>query len=231
MLTKWTKAKIDELSKVCNHTVNINDFDYILELNEADKRVMDPRTTENASLLSRPIYFGDTPIYPLTLGIAEWLAILSDWYKDDQDTLGLAMIYVLTQEDILSELEKVKRPWVFKIELKNWARKSKLTIAQMQEIMDLRYPELAKSNGDKDEDNGPLVAMLVKEYGQDIDYWLNAPVDHLNIVISDYNSRQQQAADQARAQGSTVLPLPSPKNLAIRKRLEVVNKIREAWSK
>jgi len=233
-LTKFTEEEVKKLLNEFNHSLVLSDIPLIFELNEADKKVVSPTTEENEILLDRPIWFGDYPIYPITLGIAEWLKIITEWFKNDKDMLGAAMIYVLTKKDIMEELEQIKRPNIFKMKLKLWLKKCSLTENQVNAILDLRYPQNQNQNGNESSDSdvvkyGPLICLLIKEYGQDIDYWLNAPIERLTVAINEFNNKQEAQAKAAGAQGGTYLPLPTPQNLAIAARTKVIKKIKDAW--
>jgi len=221
-----TIQDIKNLLAETGHALTVEDFEPVIELDNAAEIVVSGAKDSDDSVFSFPILCGGQAFYSPTIGKQLY------WQENIQNVLSenwytCAYLWLLSCKDVPSE----RGSDILKA-VKKWARKSKLTDQDVDYIISLYSNEETKENRAK---YGEIIALLVREYGNDCDHWLNAPDHEITMLLADWTRRQEQKAAayrQSRAGSKNPLPpLPSPKIKAQKRYRELKNQLRDKWLK
>lgn len=226
-----TKQKLNELLAETGHALAVSDLDDVIELDRLACLIADPQTGIDAPLTNHAVYVRSVPVYPLTLAHLSFLDSTEEILGVPADERTLAMLWVVTQEEITNDHWD---PDFSRKAFKKWARRSRWTEADINQVLELRFAKLTnRSPGESDDSNeGALIGLLTKEYGESPFYWMHkAPLGIIEACVADWTIRQEaQAAAYRKAnKGAGPAPPPSPKFVASRRFREYADTIREKW--
>lgn len=206
--------------------LTVQDIAPIVQLDEAADIVVNGPVDKSDSIYSFPLLYGGEAFVAPTIG--------KQMYWEEQvsknvpeDLLTCAFLWLLTFADVPEERGKD----ILKA-VKRWARKCKLTADQVENVINAYN----KDGNDGGEANyGEIIALLVREYGQDCDHWLNAPESEITMLIADWTRTQEAKAAAYRkskaGSKNPLPPVPSPKIKALKKYRELKDQLRESWLK
>jgi hypothetical protein len=191
----------------------VDDFEDILELHTLAEAVTNPTLTEDElSIITPHAYAGSLKICKPTIGAIHWYnTYAAKWFADDVEASTLSLAYAIAlgrHPDKMMELGD-----------KGKARKA---VFAWSAGLDCTYDELAaalatlssESPEEREDDDarsyGPIISLLVSEYGQTPDYWLwETSYDVCEALIKDYKVRKDaeaQAAGGASGSGHAMDP-------------------------
>ena len=206
--------------------LTVQDIESVVKLDEAADIVVSGVADKSESIYAYPILCGGEAFVAPTIGKQMyWQEQVSKHVPEDM--LTCAYLWLLTFAEVPDErgkdiLKSVKR----------WARKCKLNDTDAEAIINAYN----KDEGQGGQANyGEIIALLVREYGQDCNHWLNAPEAEITMLIADWTRTQEAKAAAYRASkvGSKnpLPPMPSPKIKALKTYRELKNRLRESWQK
>lgn len=195
----------------------VDDFADIAHLNTLAAALDHPDLETRLSILHSPVTVGDVTLRRLSVAAEEWLAEHRDWFTSSRmETLALAYVMSHKAHDVLSLGGRVEawariRAWSLTVRASFDALAegvAALLLARAPET-----PESAKPGKDTPEAEtagcGALVALLVREYGHTVDYWLfEAPADLARYLIEGDFLPRRRAEEQAYRSASTKISAP-----------------------
>lgn len=223
-----TKQKLSTILAETGHALTLDDVDIIQELDRAADVVVKGAQVPDVSLFAYPLYVAGEAFYAPTIGKEIfWREQVVDVIGDDM--LAAAFLWILTLEDVPDcrgrDITKA---------VKKWAKHCKITAADSDYIQKRYVSEEESETTNKNRANyGEVLALLVREYGQDCMHWLNAPESEVKLLLADWTARQESkaAAYRKSSAGSKnqVAPAPSPKIVALTAFNKIVIRIAEDW--
>jgi len=204
----------------------VPDIALVVELNKAADVVVNGPADKADSIYAFPILCGGEVFVAPTIGKQiYWQEQVSKNVPEDLLTCGY--LWLLTFADVPDERGKD----ILKA-VKRWARKCKLDDDDAESIVKVY-------NKDKDEcgeaNYGEIISLLVREYGQDCNHWLNAPESEITMLIADWTRTQEARAAAYRTSKAgnknPVPPVPSPKIKALKTYRELKDQLRDLWAK
>ena len=224
-----TRQKIAELQKTHNRVLTLDDFDLIAKLDEAADVVVNGVQVADSDTFAYPLLVAGEVFRAPTIGKEMYWKEQVVKYVDD-DLIPAAQLWILTFERV-PELrgEEIQKA------VKKWARKSKLTRKNVDYIHSYYMPDEAQAEQKKEDNSyGELIGLLIREYGKDRDYWMNAEESEIKLVLADLTAQQEaRAAEFRKAKGGSrnqVAPAPSPKFVATHNFNKIVAEIKKEWS-
>ena len=232
-LTPWTRATVADLLRQTGHALTLDDWPLVAELNDADLATASPATPENAELLRRPTWVRGVALWPLTIGLAEWLnEAVVPWLRHDARKLGLAMAWSLTLDRPHETLCGIEGPDDLWRVVKAWSKACRWTQADLEHVLGIWFPDDA--GPPSREGPGPLVGLLAREYRMEPDWILNQAGEGLiRTLVEDFTRRQEaeaRAASRGRGKGRVARVTPTAVGLALQRRIRARRAILEAWS-
>lgn len=225
-MQQMTMQDIRSLLAETGHVLTVQDIEPIVALDEAADIIVNGPVDKSDSIYAYPIICGGEAFVAPTIGKQlYWEEQVSQNVPEDMWTC--AYLWLLTFADVPEErgadiLKAVKR----------WGRKCKLTADQVVTILNAYN----KGDGGNDKANyGEIIALLVREYGQDCEHWLNAPEAEIAMLIADWTRTQEAKAAAYRkskaGSKNPLPPVPSPKIKALKTYRELKDRLRESWLK
>jgi len=229
-----TKLKLTTMMEKTGHRLRLDDLDDIIELDRLAERVADPQHGVDSPLKSHAVFVRGVPVHPLTLAHLTFIDEMAGQLARNDDERALFLLWVVTLpqiEDAHYDADETSKRF------RAWARRCRWTENDIASVMELRYARLVKDaadQGDSENQDGALVSLLSREYGESPAYWMyEAPLGIIEACVADWNMRQEaQAAAYRRAaggKGAAVAPAPSPKFVAVRKFRECAKRIEAKW--
>ena len=228
-MQQMTRQKIAELIAKFNRVLTLDDVELITELDKAAELVVNGVQVAESSLFAYPLLVAGEAFCAPTIGKEIY------WKEQivnavDEDMLTAAYFWVLTLDDVPDLRGKDIAKAVRK-----WAKKCKLTSADVDYVQAYYMPDEAQAKKNAESSSyGEIIALLVREYGQDCEHWLNAPESEIKMLLADWTARQEAKAAQIRkavkGTRNQVAPAPSPKITAITRFNRVVADIEAKWS-
>jgi hypothetical protein len=220
-----TLQDVRSLLAETDHALVVEDFELIADLDKLAEIVVSGPRDNSESIYAFPVLAGGDAFFAPSIGKQIFWeehiagAIGEDW-------LTCAYLWLLSRPDIPTE----RGPEIFKA-VKTWGRRCKLTAADVDKVT-AAYANDEKGSGSRAA-YGEIISLLVREYGQDVNHWLNAPEHEISMLLGDWTRRQEaKAAEYRRSKvGSKnpLPPLPSPKMTALKNYRELKNRIRDSW--
>ena len=222
MTTQDVRALLTETG----HALAVEDFDAIQELDRAADAIVAGPPDKSESIYAFPILAGGEAFYAPTIGKQiYWQEHVAGAVADDW--LTCAYLWLLSRPEVPQE----RGGDVLKA-VKAWGRKCRLTDADVTRIV-AAYEHGESQNGKAQ--YGEIISLLVREYGQDVTHWLNAPEHEITMLLADWTRRQEARAAEYRRSSvgrkNPLPPLPSPKFAAMKRYREIKNALRESWLK
>ena len=213
------------------HSLTLDDFDDIQELDELAKKITDPADGIDSPLTQHVVYVRGVPVYPLTLAHLTYIDCCCDVLGITEDDRVTVLLWICTYSRVTDELyDTADAPKRYR----KWLRHCQWTEQNMEAVIQLRFAKLLRdSDGSDDESNeSALIGLLSREYGGAPDYWMyKAPIGVIEACVADWQTRQEsQAAAYRRAtKGAAIAPAPSPKFVAMRKFREYAERLEAKW--
>ena len=225
-----TRQKIAELIAKSNRVLTLDDFDLIAELDKAADVVVNGVQADDSSLFAYPLLVAGETFKAPTIGKEIYWREQVVKFVDD-DLLSAAQFWILT----FSDVPELRGNQIQKA-VSKWARKCKMTTADVDKVQNYYMPDEAQTAKNKEDNSyGDLIGLLVREYGENCNHWLNAPRAEIEILLADFIKRQEVAAavERRSRKGAVnqVAPSASPKFVAMNKFNLIVLKIESEWSK
>lgn len=225
------KQEIQKLLSQTEHTLTVDDFSLLKELDDAAERVTNP-AGENSDFPSLPVRLGSSLICPPTIAIAQWYNDRAIEWWGESGFCDLAFGYALQVQ--------IKGQWLWEQdkkflerEIKKFARGLECTPDQYEEIIKSVLPDKDSNEPSEDgEGYGPLVALLCKEYSSTPDYWVHeASIDLIQTLMDSYMAGIEAEYTQMKkaSKGASLPPFKTPKMVAIEAFRKKRNFIEEAW--
>jgi hypothetical protein len=230
------QRKLRELQARTAHVLVAEDFDDLAELNTLAVAITDPQKGIDSPMLTHAVFFGGLPVYPLTLAHLTFLDECREMLADDEAALSASMLWAVTVpriDDGMYDGRATRKT------IRRWARHCPWTQADIDAIMDLRYGRLSRQAdktgaADAVNNDGALIGMLCREYGENPHYWMHeAAIGVIEACVTDWLRTQEAQAKAYRrsagGKGAAVAPMPSPKFVAMRKFRECSERIEAKW--
>ena len=235
MLSLYAKQELKQLMEQTNHSLTIDDFDDVARLNNLCNAITDDSEPIN-DIIDMPVVVGGYQLKQPTIGILEWY---NDFYLPMFETNPLmadaGLAFALSLSDTPSQLWELDSKRAVKREVKRFLRRLSCSHIELQEVLvkllGIKDDE-PKAEGDKGNAGG-LIAMLCKEYGHTVDYWLwDAPIGIINTFVHDYVSRAEAEVEAARNATTTNKPAPAKsRQLKFKALRDCKNELRDKWQK
>jgi len=224
-MQQMTILDVQTLLTETGHLLQVSDIALVVELDKAAEGVVLGPIDKADSIYAYPLLCGGEAFRAPSIGKQIF------WEEQVANVLPeawltCAFLWLLTLPEVPEqrgkELEKA---------VKKWARRCKLTTDDITKVVATYANDDAQ--GGEQAKYGEIIALLVKEYGQSCNHWLNAPESEINMLLADWTRRQEAKAATYRASkvGSKnpIPPAPSPKIKALRTYRELKTKLRESW--
>jgi hypothetical protein len=226
-MQQMTIQDIQSLLTETGHALAVEDFDAIFDLDRAAAVVVSGPKDSSDSIYAFPLLYGGEVFFPPSIGKQIY------WQEHiaaelTEDWLTCAYLWLLSRPCVPTE-----RGADVAKSVKAWARKCRLTEDEIQRI-------IQAYNTDENESGtrakyGEIISLLVREYGKDVEHWLNAPEHEVSMLLADWTRRQEEkaAAYRGTKAGSKnpLPPVPSPKIKALKHYRELKTKMKESWQK
>jgi hypothetical protein len=221
-----TKQTVTNLLSETSHKLTIDDIDSIQELDEIARRIVFKKLGEE-SLLSRPLIRCGVTFYPATIAKdLYWREVICG--NVDKAWEGVAFLWLMSHETVPDAADGEVQKHV-----KDFARSLHMDEAILQEVVDHYNP---KTGAAKEKDNehsyGDVIAMLIREYGQDWEYWMNAPSKTIITCIEAWNKKQEdelRQAYRAKSGGRGTISIATRKHQLMRDFRLKTDEIRAKW--
>jgi hypothetical protein len=152
----------------------------------------------------------------LSIGMRDWIQSVCDrWYGEDRSMHNASVVYCLAHS------EAPEFAWSFEADqagwtkvIKGWMRVCKIGPEDLDCIIMALYPPMgpdeAKAN-DRAQNYGPVIEMLVREYGETPEYWIWTATDaQVETLVTRYleriDAQEQAAAEAAGPKGARINP-------------------------
>jgi len=211
-LHKKTQIEVQKLLYDSGHVLNLDDLSDIIELNDLANRVTGD-TGAYASIHKWPVKCGKLLLRPLTVGKLAWYNQRGlIWFDDDIQTLSTVLAFLLSVDNDESFVWGLEDAETAKATIEAWEKEVDVTPAELGAAVDSVVNSYSSRSGDEDKvdrGDGPLIALLCREYGNTPQHWMyresinviRALVDeHVRKINSEITARNQ------RGKGKKVLP-------------------------
>jgi hypothetical protein len=180
------------------HELTLDDFGELLNAHELATRLA-AKSVDDVGLMSLPVMAGDVVLYPLTIGVAQWLEDHCDeWYDaDDGFAIMCASAFALSfgpeRHDELLSISVQSR---FERQLRRWRRKRSITAEDLADAVQSCVPTPRAQAQRSATSYSELIGLLVREYGNEPSYWMwKAPLALCSVMIDDFIAKQYRDAD------------------------------------
>ncbi|MDF3129884.1 hypothetical protein P0Y35_11810 [Kiritimatiellaeota bacterium B1221] len=208
-LLPLTKRTVEKLLKKTQRILTVSDVEKIILLNELAKLIKEIPKQKSKDLLAYPRYIAGEKLYPLNLGKILFLETELEQLKEQELVYTYALIYLLTLPD-LSEYQKDGFDLdAFIKDVSKWSKKTKLRGEHIEPILSGFYDiDLTSIDNSEDLENtknkedvnkaeyGAVFALLIREYGKDIDYWLDESTERVNVLLDEWKKEQDREAEK-----------------------------------
>ena len=224
-MQQMTEIDLRKMLAETEHVLTLTDIALVAELDRAADVVVSGPVDKSDSIYAFPLLCGGEAFRAPSLGKQIfWEEQVAD--ELPEKWLTCAFLWLLTCPEVPEQRggEIVKA-------VKKWGRKCKLSTDDIAKVIGT-YSNEENQGGEKAK-YGEIVSLLVREYGQDCEHWLNAPEAEINMLLADWTRRQEAKAASYRASkaGSKnpLPPMPSPKIKALKTYRELKEKLRASW--
>jgi len=195
----------------------IADFEDISQLNSLAEKISSPHLMglDIVDLLDVGETVGGITLRQLSIGAHLWTEHVLPTLTSDIQLIHFAAFYAMGHARDPDHLRSIVTGKQLKKLCKKWFCSCTATIQELvqasERLMAKLATEAAAEEDANETDYGAIVAMLVREYGQDADYWVwRSSLPYLKTCIKDYNAEQRaQAAREAAQLGNKLPPDPS----------------------
>jgi hypothetical protein len=235
MMNLMAKQEIQKLLSQTEHTLTVDDFSLLSDLNKAAERVTDP-TGDKGKFPRIPIRLCGLLLVAPTISITQWYNECAMSWWGDSSYSDLAMGYVLQSHITGDWLWEQDRKTLEK-EMRKFARKLQCTPSEYEDALKqvLGIEGDIGDAGDEDEGNfGPLISLLCKEYSGTPEYWLHsADMDTISALVDTYLEGIEAEYKQIKKQtkGASLPPFKTPKMAALEDFRKQSRIVEEAWQR
>ena len=235
MLSLYAKQELQSLLTETNHSLSIEDFDDITRLNELCLAITDNKSPDN-DIIDMPVCIGGYQLKQPTIGVLEWYnGFYLPLCTNDPLLADAGLAYALTLSDNPNQLWELENVSVCKKTVRKFLRRLNCTHSELQETIKtlLVIDDQAEPDEPSDSCAGRLIAMLCKEYGHSVQYWLwEAPIGIINTFVDDYTDRAEAEVEAARNACKTNKPPPAESRIKKFKALrDSKAQMRDKWQK
>jgi len=234
MLSLYAKQELERLLSQTNHSLSLADFDDVNRLNDLCNAITDDKEPVN-DIIDMPVVVGGYHLKQPTIGVLEWY---NDFFLPLFESNPLladgGLAFALSLSDAPEQLWKLDSKRLVKKEVKRFLRRMKCSHQELQDsIIGLLGVNESEPSDDDKCNAGALIAMLCKEYGHTVDYWLwEAPIGIINTFVQDYISRAEAEVEAARNATATNKPPPAKsRQLKFKALRDFTNELRDKWQK
>jgi len=214
-LHRMTREALEKLLAESGHQLSLSDHKNIAALDALARRVADPEDDYEKSLLAAPVFAGDTPLYPITMGAALWIeerALV--WF--DQDTIlgNLAVAYALHLGKTPGALWELQTKKETIKAIKKWWRTAGFNMDELSlAFKQILPPQSDEGDTREKTEYGPVISLLCREYGATPFYWIwESPVKQITMLLNQYEAKVSAEHEAnwkaARKAGNTDVPAP-----------------------
>lgn len=209
--------------------------------------VSNPDTVDHRWLTSLPRKCGNRFLEPMTIGKALWFeAFPCKWFEGhDGIMLNLVLGYVLCRDVTEDQLCELDTPESCLKAVTAWWRKCDYTGDQFNEIIKQLLPSKVESvvkcsccgrpipQKDNEGDYGPVIRLLVREYGGTPHYWMHEEnmivIENLiNAFVAQQSAEFEQHCKQLKKM-KTATPTRPQLIEAVKNYRNCLNDLRESW--
>lgn len=194
-LHKKTQIEVEKLLNDTGHTLTLDDIPAILELDELSHRITGS-VGEYAAIHRWPVKAGKLLLRPLSLSKIAWYNQCgAKWFADDPETLICLLAFLLSVENDESYMWSLVDPDTARDSIQEWVTGVDATPAELESSIAsiIDTGEKHESVDNKVGDDGPLVALLCKEYGSSPDHWIHKEsITVIRAMLNDYTRRMNE---------------------------------------
>ena len=215
------------------------DFGAIAEINDLAEAATRPRPSiVTDAILDAPVVCGGVRFRALTIAAHLWLRDVATPALEDDDYLcGLAIPFAMANRDALDELNEASD---IRRAVKRWGRKAccRITDAQLAgvfrhfgiELEESSIPDDAEDRQDISEQYGNVLALLIREYGGDPNYWIfDANPQTVDVCLRDVMLKAHYEAEDHRtsaAKGGKAIA-PDPNSPLMQAQWALIKRVRQ----
>jgi len=246
-LNQMAKQDLQKLLQETNHALSLTDVEKIMCLATLADKVSNPDVIIGKWKSSFPVICGGHVLEPMTIGKGIWIDEYAvKWFgSDENEIMHLVLAFVLdrqTTEETLSNI--TDKADCMKMILKYW-KNADCSYTQILLALDKLMPEKQEPASicfhcnqpipakNETVDYGPIIRLLVKEYGGTADHWLH-DVDLIeieNLINSWLRMQQEEYAKAKKIADRQHISFPTSAALveAVKNYREHLNALRESW--
>lgn len=236
-LHKKTMLEVQALLDETGHALDLSDFSDIVELDELANRVTGA-AGDYAELYSWPVKCGNLVLRPFSLGKLAWYNDRAvKWFEDDAQTSATVMAFLLSVENDEQFLWNLDSPERARETIEAWERDVCATpieiAAAVDKVMSVNQASHGGDDGDKQNDHGPLVALLCREYGNTPGHWMyECGINIIHAMVNDHVHRMNaeiSARNRANSK-SRAPPIKTPSMDATLKFQQKMAALKTRWT-
>jgi len=207
-----------------------NDLDVIENvIRLADKVIASGHDWHSRAILKPAVRVGNLVLRRMPIGAQEFMKQVNAWFPDDDYTQNLSLAFCMSNQESPSLVWGFDDPKSWKKMIRKWSRGIEASYIDLLEaICDfqdrhesdlgrLGKKQLARSEAlappsDSAGNWGPIIEILVHEYGKDPETWIwKTPFEEIELLLDSYVERMEEAARGSRkADGSKRAVAPDP---------------------
>ena len=231
-----TKNAISKIMSVTGHSVGVEDFDDIEELDLLADKVAGVSRTERR-LLNSPFELCGIKFYPLTVAKSLWFTEKCEEWEIEGVLQEALLFWLLTLPLTAEALDSCSTRKQADKGAKKLSRQLHCSQAEISDIY--RKCVGVKGDGangdDAEADYGGTIACLVKEYGGTPDQWLyETPVEKMASLFDQYEKRitaeENAGRSKSASSGKAVAPNVNKSMRSLGEFNAKVRQIEEKWS-
>jgi len=231
-----TQKEVQGLLTETGHVLTLDDIPDILELDEYARRVTS-KGGDYSDVYSWPILCGSLILRPLTLGKMAWFnQCAMKWFEDEQSTITAVLAFLLSVENSEQFIWTLGDRNQAKAAIEEWQKMVDATESEMasaiEKLVSFNDQDGSAQGDGVDSDDGPLIGLLCREYGQSPKYWLyEESVNVIRALIDDHVAQinREIHASNRMSKGRGVAPIKTPSMDATLKFRKKIVEIRERW--
>lgn len=238
-LHKKTMLEVQSLLNETGHKLELNDIADILELNEIAHQV----TGTNGAygdIYAWPVKCANLLLRPLTLGKIAWYNKRGlQWFEEDTECLTTVLAFLMSIENDEAFVWSLSSPEQAKEAIDAWEAQTEANPIQIAHAVDkiLSYSKNASGSGDSDDqDYGPLIALLCREFGNTPKHWMyEVSIPVIKGLMDDYTRRineeikAQSRGTKGRKNAKAMKPIATPSMEATLKFRKKLLALKQRW--
>ena len=240
-LHQKTSVEVQSLLNETGHELTLDDIPSVLELDDLSHLVTGTRGAI-AGMYRWPVKCGKLLLRPLTLGKRAWYNDRArEWFADDDETLITLLAFLLSYENSEDYINSLGDAQTAIDTINEWQKTVDCTVEELQAgVSDMI--NIGDDNGkadNKTSGDGPLIAMLCREYGSSPEYWIHKESINVIRALCDDYTRKMNAEirkhnanipKSGKGKGKATPPLKTPSMGAGLKFRQKIEELRERWT-